>query len=123
MQVILLQLFKVKSITYMLNIINFNNLLKIKIKRKENIDSLFFKIRPQYPYVKSISWRVDVSISTSSLSRTLEPTIILQMHLSNDQKQSFELSLSSFHLLRFNVAFVLKEIEDLLNRPTGSILS
>ena len=61
---------------------------------------------------------MDVSISTSSLSRTLEPTIILQMHLSNDQKQSFELSLSSFHLLRFNVAFVLKEIEDLLNRPT-----
>ena len=87
-------------------------------KRRENIDALYFKMRPQYSTLKCVSWRVDVSISTSSLSRTLEPTIILQMHMSNDQKISFEMTIHSFHLLRFNVAFVLKEIEDLLNRPT-----
>ena len=75
-------------------------------------------MRPQYPSLKSVSWRVDVSISNSSLSRTLEPTILLQMHLSDGQTISFEMSLNSFHLLRFNVAFVLKEIEDLLARPT-----
>ncbi len=75
-------------------------------------------MRPQLPTLKYVSWRVDASISTSSLSRTLEPTIFMQMHLSNGQKISFEMSINSFHLLRFNVAFVLKEIEDLLNRPT-----
>lgn len=72
--------------------------------------------------MSSLSWRVDVSISTSSLSRTLEPSVILSMRLSDDGDHdsnrlvSFELSLASFHLLRFNVAIVLKEMDDLLNR-------
>lgn len=90
----------------------------VSSQKRENIDTLYFKMRPQLPTLKCVSWRVDVSISTSSLSRTLEPTILMQMHLSNGQKISFEMSINSFHLLRFNVAFVLKEIEDLLNRPT-----
>ena len=38
------------------------------------------------------------------------------MVLSNGQVVSFSMSLNSFHLLRFNVAFVLKEIEDTLNK-------
>lgn len=63
-----------------------------------------------------------VSISTSSLSRTLEPSIIIEFILSNDQKFSFEMSLASFHLLRFNVAFVLKEMDDVLNRQMFKLL-
>jgi hypothetical protein len=66
--------------------------------------------------LKSFNWRIDVSISTSSLIRNLEPSIIVEMVLSNGQVVSFSMSLNSFHLLRFNVAFVLKEIEDTLNK-------
>jgi hypothetical protein len=69
-----------------------------------------------------MSWRVDASISTSSLSRTLEPSIMVEMNLSNGQKYSFEMTLSSFHLLRFNVAIVLKEMDDILNRQMFKLL-
>jgi len=69
-----------------------------------------------------MSWRVDVSISTSSLSRTLEPSIMVEMNLSNGQKYSYEMTLSSFHLLRFNVAIVLKEMDDILNRQMFKLL-
>ncbi len=80
------------------------------------------KFNPQRPTLKSFIWRLDVSISTSSLIRNLEPSIIVQMHLSDDRKVSFEMSLSSFHLLRFNVAFVLKEMEELLNRQIFKLI-
>ena len=63
-----------------------------------------------------MDWRLDVIISTSSINRTLEPSIIVQMHLSNGKKISFEMSLANFSLLRFNVALVLKEMDDILNR-------
>ena len=86
------------------------------------IEHSLFKTRPQLASLKSLNWRIDVSISTSSLSRVLEPSIIIQMHLSNDERVSFELSLSSFHLLRFNVAMVLKEMDDLMSRQMFKLL-
>jgi hypothetical protein len=62
------------------------------------------------------SWRVDVSVSTSSLSRTLEPSVLISLTLSHGRVVSFEMSLAAFHLLRFNVTLVLKEMEDLLGK-------
>ena len=68
------------------------------------------------PTLKKFTWRIDVSISTSSLIRNLEPSILVQMHLSNDKTVSFLISLTNFHMLRFNVANILKEMEDILNK-------
>lgn len=86
------------------------------------IENSLLKKCPQNVSLKSINWRLDVSISTSSLSRSLEPSIFVEMILSNGQKVSFEMNLSAFHLLRFNVAIVLKEMEDLLNRQMFKLL-
>jgi COMM domain containing 5 len=47
---------------------------------------------------------------------------MVEMNLSNGQKYSFEMTLSSFHLLRFNVAIVLKEMDDILNRQMFKLL-
>jgi len=52
----------------------------------------------------------------------MEPSIFLQICLSNNQVISFEMTLSAFDLLRFNVAIVLKEMEDLLNRQMFKLL-
>jgi hypothetical protein len=41
----------------------------------------------------------------------------MQLRMSDGRVSSFEISLSSFNILRFNVSLVLKEMEDLLNRP------
>ena len=77
----------------------------------------FASKRSQCARMKSMNWRLDVSISTSSLSRTLEPFIIIELVLSDNRIVSFETPVTTFHLLRFNVALVLKEINDLLNKP------
>lgn len=63
-----------------------------------------------------MNWRLDVSLSTSSLNRTLDPHILFQINLSSGQIISFEMTLNTFHKLRFNVTVALKEIEDILNR-------
>lgn len=80
------------------------------------IENSLVKSTPQNVHVIDVNWRVDVSLSTSSLNRTLEPTVLIEIHLSNGRILSFEMTLQSFHLLRFNVALVLKEMDDILNR-------
>ena len=82
--------------------------------RKEITEHEYLQNFPRSVSLKSFNWRIDVSISTSSLIRNLNPSIIMQMELSNGKIIYFNMSLNSFHLLRFNVAFVLKEIEDIL---------
>ncbi|XP_015924377.1 COMM domain-containing protein 5 [Parasteatoda tepidariorum] len=68
-------------------------------------------IIPRFSKLEILRWRVDVAISTSSLSRVLEPTLIMELKLINGQKEIFEVTPSQFHRLRFAVAALLKEIE------------
>lgn len=74
------------------------------------------KSAPSQLKATMINWRVDVSISTSSLSKTLEPSVIMELTLSNGQVVSFEIPMGMFHVFRFNVALVIKEMDDILNR-------
>lgn len=74
------------------------------------------KSNPQCVKIESLNWRIDVSLSSSSLKRELVPTIVIQMQLTNGMTIYFETNLQLFHQLRFNVALVLKEMDDLLNR-------
>jgi hypothetical protein len=46
----------------------------------------------------------------------LEPSVLLEMTLSDGSIKTFEVSISKFHELRYNVAYVLKEIDDLEKR-------
>lgn len=81
-----------------------------------NIEHSLVSSCPRNVFVLSTNWRVDVSLSTSSLNRTLEPSVHFQMNLSDGRTISFEMTIHTFHLLRFNVTFVLKEMDDILNR-------
>ena len=81
------------------------------------------------------------SLSCSSLHRLLEPSILMEMTLSDGSVKTFEVcvcvcvcgggvflclfdchflccqvTVSQFHELRYSVAYVLKEMEDLENR-------
>lgn len=85
-------------------------------QRREIIEGCLLNASPKYPFMQNFNWRIDVSISTSSLSRTLESIILVQMQLSDGRIVSFEITLAAFHNLRFNVAMILKEMDDLLNR-------
>lgn len=81
--------------------------------RRPRIENEILDSRPRLPKLDQLTWRVDVAISTSVLNRVLEPTILMEMKLSNGKIHSFEVPVSQFHQLRYNVAYVLKEMEDL----------
>ncbi|KAF4085584.1 hypothetical protein AMELA_G00096940 [Ameiurus melas] len=68
---------------------------------------------PRLPKLEQFRWRVDVAISTSSLSRALQPTVLMQLKLSDGNLHQFEVSMSKFQDLRYNVALILKEMNDL----------
>uniref|UniRef100_A0A1A8QDJ9 COMM domain-containing protein 5 n=1 Tax=Nothobranchius rachovii TaxID=451742 RepID=A0A1A8QDJ9_9TELE len=71
---------------------------------------------PHLPTLEEFKWRVDVSISTSSLSRALQPSVLTQMKLSDGTFHRFEVPVSKFQELRYNVALILKEMNDLEKR-------
>ncbi|KAG7517267.1 hypothetical protein JOB18_003065 [Solea senegalensis] len=71
---------------------------------------------PHLPTVEDLKWRVDVAISTSSLARALQPSVLMQMKLSDGTFHRFEVPVSKFQELRYNVALILKEMNDLEKR-------
>ncbi|XP_062917531.1 COMM domain-containing protein 5 [Mobula hypostoma] len=68
------------------------------------------------PGVQDFRWRVDVAISSSSLTRALQPAILMQLKLSDGSAHRFEVPVAKFQELRYNVALILKEINDLEKR-------
>lgn len=71
-----------------------------------------------FPSILDVQWRVDVTISTTSLSRAFQPTVLMQLTLSSGRVACFELSVQRFHQLRYNVAKALKSMQDLKQHPT-----
>ncbi|XP_043087976.1 COMM domain-containing protein 5-like [Puntigrus tetrazona] len=71
---------------------------------------------PTLPKIQDFKWRVDVAISTSSLSRALQPSILMQMKLSDGQVHQFEVPVGKFQELRYNVSLILKEMNDIEKR-------
>ena len=74
--------------------------------------------RVALPTITGVRWRVDVTISTTSLSRVFKPTIPMQLTLSDGTIQNFECSVEKFHELRYAVAKSLKHAQDLQIHPT-----
>nr|XP_040029168.1 COMM domain-containing protein 5 isoform X2 [Gasterosteus aculeatus aculeatus] len=77
--------------------------------RRADLDAATARNDPHLPTVEDFKWRVDVAISTSSLARALQPSVLMQMKLSDGSFQRFE-------ELRYNVALILKEMNDLEKR-------
>lgn len=84
--------------------------------RRAALEAAASKNDPRLPTVEELKWRVDVAISTSSLARALQPSILMQMKLSDGSFQRFEVPVSKFHELRYNVALILKEMNNLEKR-------
>ncbi|KAJ8015213.1 hypothetical protein DPEC_G00023800 [Dallia pectoralis] len=84
--------------------------------RRTTLEAVATQQGPQLPFVQDLRWRVDVAISTSSLARALQPSILMQMKLSDGNSHRFEVSVSKFQELRYNVALILKEMNDLEKR-------
>ncbi|KAL0973970.1 hypothetical protein UPYG_G00213680 [Umbra pygmaea] len=81
--------------------------------RRTTLEAVAIQKGPKLPCIEDCRWRVDVAISTSALSRALQPSILMQMKLSDGRAHRFEMSVSKFQELRYNVALILKEMNDL----------
>ncbi|KAM3612105.1 uncharacterized protein V6R79_002636 [Siganus canaliculatus] len=84
--------------------------------RRATLEAATSENDPRLPTVQDLKWRVDVAISTSSLARALQPSVLMQMKLSDGSFHRFEVPVSKFQELRYNVALILKEMNDLEKR-------
>jgi COMM domain containing 5 len=74
--------------------------------------------RTRFPRLDGLHWRVDVTISSSSLLRVFRPNIVMQMELSDGRMKTFDVSIEQFHQLRYNVAKILREMQELERHPS-----
>jgi len=86
-------------------------------KRESLFQAACFQ-RITLPSITDLEWRVDVTVSTTALSRVFRPSILMQITLSDNTVKLFECSVDKFHELRYNVAKLLKGIQDLEQHPT-----
>ncbi|XP_055015545.1 COMM domain-containing protein 5 [Boleophthalmus pectinirostris] len=84
--------------------------------RRSVLEAAAAQSDPRLPTLQQLQWRVDVAISTGSLSRALQPSVLMQMKLSDGSIKQFEVPVSKFQELRYNVALILKEMNDLEKR-------
>ncbi|KAF7654413.1 hypothetical protein LDENG_00070150 [Lucifuga dentata] len=89
--------------------------------RRAALEAATSRRDPHLPTIEEFKWRVDVAISTSSLARALQPSVFMQMKLSDGTFQRFEVPVSKFQDLRYNVALILKEMNDLEKRSILNI--
>ncbi|KAK0149904.1 COMM domain-containing protein 5 [Merluccius polli] len=89
--------------------------------RRAALEAVTSQHDPHLPTLDDLRWRVDVTISTSSLARALQPSVLMQMKLSDGSVQQFEVPVSKFQELRYNVALILKEMNDLEKRSVLKI--
>lgn len=82
------------------------------------------------PALRAMEWRVEVTVSTSSLARVFRPSLLVALSSSScaaaaasssseeeEQKVVFECSRERFQLLRYQVAAALKACEDTSANP------
>ena len=74
-------------------------------------------LRPPNAKLDKLRWRVDVIISSGSLSRVMRPSILMQLILSDGRIQTFEVSQEQFNQIRHGVAKVLREMQQVERHP------
>lgn len=77
------------------------------------LDSVAQQQGSSLPHVSYFRWRVDVAISTSAQSRSLQPSVLMQLKLTDGSAHRFEVPIAKFQELRYSVALVLKEMAEL----------
>ena len=66
------------QISFSLVLINNDFANVIYGSKRDTIERSLVLQRPRYPSLKAIDWRVGVSLLTSSLMRSLEPSVLLK---------------------------------------------
>ena len=87
------------------------------VKSRLPIEKISMQNRVGCAHMKNFRWRVDVAISSGSLSKVMKPTLLFQMTLSNGKTWTFEASVEQFNQLRYGVAKTLQDMSVLERHP------
>jgi len=93
------------------------DIARVILKGRAVLEEQALDQRIRFPTLSSLKWRVDVIVSSSFTSRVLTPVVMMETTSSDGAKNTFELPVDMFHELRYNVAKVLKDMEDLEQNP------
>ncbi len=78
--------------------------------------------RSRLPTMRSLRWRVDVTLSSNVLARVMEPSVLLRLELSDGSVRTLELSVEAFDKLRHSVASVLKRMRRVESHPIMAVV-
>jgi COMM domain containing 5 len=90
-------------------------------KSRATLEDAALKSRIGFASLGKFRWRIDVIISSGSLSRLMRPSILMEMTLSNGHVRTFEVSVQQFNQLRYGVAKMLKDMQMLERHPVMRI--
>ncbi|CAF0765836.1 unnamed protein product [Adineta ricciae] len=89
-------------------------------------DQLYLAIqerdRPRLPSLQTFDWNLDVTLTTASLSRCIEPLLLFQFRTSDNRNLTFEVSIKKFNELRYKTALLLKEMEEVDGKQALKLL-
>ncbi|CAF0767307.1 unnamed protein product [Adineta ricciae] len=78
--------------------------------------------RPRLSLLKSFDWNLDVTLTTASLSRCVEPLLFFKFQTTGNRTLTFEVPIKKFNELRYNTALLLKEMEEIDGKQTLKLL-
>jgi len=78
--------------------------------------------RPRLPLLQSFDWNLDVTLTTASLSRSIEPLLFFQFRTTDNRNLTFEVPIKKFNELRYNTALLLKEMEEVDGKQALKLL-
>ena len=73
--------------------------------------------RQSFPRLEELDWRIDVTISTGSMNRVLKPSILMQFGMTEGKELLLQMNQEKFQELRYQVACVLKEMQNIESNP------
>jgi hypothetical protein len=78
----------------------------------------FSKDNPRFSqYLTNMRWRIDVTISSSSLNRVMRPSILMELTLNDGSVELFDVPLEEFHKLRYSCAKALSAMGAIESHP------
>jgi len=87
------------------------------LKSRAQLEASALRHRIRFPKLDKLRWRIDVVISSGSLSRVMRPSILMQLILSDGKIETFVVELGQFHALRYGVAKLLREMQAIERHP------
>ncbi|KAG5886352.1 hypothetical protein JTB14_000454 [Gonioctena quinquepunctata] len=92
-------------------------LIKVFLENSDNEDEITTNLinshNTDFGKLLILKWRIDISLSNSSLVKKVPMNLLLSLTLKNGKKYRIKVDAKEFHRLRFNIAVIFKEMNSL----------